>query len=290
MRMIDRKEASHLVLNVYRPLRQVTGTITANQYDYYRTLEMPVSQTLIKRSGKKWNEILDEINLPHPLDRYTLAMFSRSLHLLEKKIKNIFMIGWQEKSFKVAGKTLRPDSFYVERSLIQNGRFFLLDIKLCVSAAPIAIYKYLPLFESDFFSKEQSQITFFDTWLPEEAVEKPFLHYDEDGQANMALKNNVLYICYLLGKPKNDIVPLSIIASRKSSKKIPRNMEVRYVNFLELPRFYCDLANIDYDEDKVKVINDWARTIKGYILNPPTNVHSVVKEIYGDIKNYCNTH
>ncbi|WP_372371422.1 hypothetical protein [Candidatus Uabimicrobium sp. HlEnr_7] len=284
--VINRRETNSLILDVYRSMR-VAGTITANQYDYYRDVDMPVSQTLIRRSGKKWSEILSEVNLPQPLDRYTLAMFSRSLHLLEKKIKDIFAVGWQEKSFKVSGKTLRPDSFYLERSLIENGRFFLLDIKLCVSAAPITIYKYLPLFSENLSADSDHQVTFFDDWLPEAATQKPFLHYDEDGQANMALKNNVLYICYLLGKPKKDIIPLSVIASRKSSKKIPRNMEVRYIDFLELSKFYCDLANIKYEAEKVKAINKWAKEIKNLIMKPPHNVRSLVKEMYQEIKSYC---
>lgn len=195
------------VKETHQKVKDILPTLTANQYDYYKKDKMPVSKTIMKKTDNSWNEILKTLDLPYPLDRGILASLSHSLHILEKKMKDTLGIGWNEKSFRLAGRRYRPDSYYSERTLVNDGRFFVLDVKLCISAAPITIYKYLPLFKNDSFIANKGQSTFFEDWLPTEAIEKPFIHYDEDGQTSMVLQNNILYIAYLIGKPKTDVIP-----------------------------------------------------------------------------------
>lgn len=275
------------VHETYKKVKDALPTLTATQYDYYKDINMPVARTIMNRTGKTWNEILQDIQLPKPLSRNTLARLSDSLHFLEKMMKEQLAIGWQEKSFEIKGKRFRPDSSFMERMLVNDGRLFILDVKLCVSSSTFVIYKYLPLFQDEnFIIAEQEQITFFSDWLMPEAIEKPFVHYDNEGQTSMALKNNILYISYLVGKPKPDVFPSSTISGKYSEKKrkIPDNMEIRYVDFFDLPFLYADLANIDYDLKKMKSILKIASDIKEIVLKLPENAKEMAEEIAAKIK------
>ena len=265
------------IKETHQKIKDILPTLTANQYDYYKKDKMPVSKTIMVQTNKSWNEVLDTLGLPHPLDRGTLARLSHSLHLLEKKIKDTFDIGWNEKSFQLAGRGFRPDSYYSERTLANDGRFFVLDVKLCISAAPITIYKYLPLFKDDSFIANKGQSTFFENWLPAEATEKPFIHYDEEGQTSMVLQNNILYIAYLIGKPRSDVIPCSTIRGKRSAKKkkLPENMEVRYIDFFELPQLYCELAGLSCDAQQVAWILEWAQFIKDTVVGLKEDASSI---------------
>lgn len=269
------------VLKTQKTVADVLPTLTANQYDYYKTDDMPVSKTIINRTGCTWNEVLNQVGLPCPLDRQTLAKLSNFLHRIEKNLKEVMGIGWVEKTFRLEGKILRPDSYFVERELVDDERFFILDVKLCISAAPITIYKYLPLFENRQKSKSMRQTTFFEEWLPQRCTEKPLVHYDKDGQSDLAIINNVLYISYLIGKPRSDILPSSTIRGKNTStkKKLPHNMEVRYIDFTKLPSLYCDLAGIKFESNKVDHLMRCAKEIKDIITSLPTNIETRIAEI-----------
>ena len=44
-------------------------------------------------------------------------------------------------------------------------------------------------------------------------------------------------------------------------------MEIRYIDFFDLPFLYADLANIEYDPKEMKPILKIARFIKSLVLN-----------------------
>jgi hypothetical protein len=284
-------------------------TITPSIYNRYKSPDMPHSSTIIRKTGKSWNQILQELGIMLVPSRNQLAKISASLHLLEKKIIQILKIGWQEIPFSVFApnkkrRTMRPDSCCTERLYLQNNRLLLVDVKLSVLSGIITIYKYLPLFLSPPQKLSlTTQLTFFPTWLPEEALNlEPYGKSPQDGQEEMFRENNILYICYLVGEKINDILPGSCITDaikgksrkwkmNKVTKKLPENMEVRFVPFSSLPEIYARIAGQEYTEELKKSVI-YVLKISDLLLeltqkvSPDTDF--VAEYIYNSIKNFSN--
>jgi hypothetical protein len=242
----------------------------------------------MKTLNKSWDEILRYLAMPTSLDRDTLSRLSCSLHLLQKKIVKILgLAGWQEKSFYLGGnKKLRPDSFDVERAYIQNNKLYILETKLSVYSAPIAIYKYLPIFEH---LPVAHQMTFFSNWLPDDSLDdETDLEQSHDGQLELFGEHNILYIAYLIGKPQKNLLPGSEISlgrvAAQKKKKLPCNMEVRFIEFHKLPALYCQLGGIKYDEKLVAPIMETAERIKEVVLTMPVDAGDVSRGIYRNVK------
>lgn len=133
------------------------------------------------------------------------------------------------------------------------------------------------------------QKTFFSDWLPKEAaMTEPGYQIQPNGQIELSWENNLLYICYLIGGPQKDLLPCSEISfgrvDRKKKKKLPSNMEIRFVPFIRLPELYCQIAGIPYNHEIVEPILQMAEEIKQLVLHPPNNISQISKEIYRKIK------
>ncbi|MCK4517241.1 hypothetical protein KAT92_00560 [Candidatus Babeliales bacterium] len=169
---------------------------------------------------------------------------------------------------------------------MKDNQHLVLDVKLSICSSPITIYKYLPIFENTLAPR---QLTFFPEWISEDTLEEvPGLRSDEDGQLNLFSINNILYICYLIGKPQKNYLPGSEIAcgpvSFQKKKKIPHNMEIRFLEFHNLPELYCRVAGIEYDEALVAHFLDTAERIKQVVLSSPENAGEISREIYQAVK------
>lgn len=275
------------ILRTFQKVRPYLATLSPATYNYYKAATMPPAQTIMKVVAQSWLDILAYLEMPAPLDRDTLSRLSCSLHLLEKQIVKTFGLAWQEKSFAMTGKKkLRPDAFDVERSYIQHNRLFILDVKLSLCSAPIVIYKYLPIFEK---SAIANQMTFFPNWLSEAALNDELgLEYEKDGQLELFSEHNILYIAYLIGKPQKNLLPGSEISlgrvAVEKKKKLPSNMEVRFIEFRELPALYCLLGGVNYDEPMVAPIMALAERIKDVVLTMPEDAAEVSREIYREVK------
>ena len=275
------------ILRTFQKVQPYLTTLSPATYNYYKDANMPPAQAIMKAVAKSWHDILGYLGMSTPLDRDTLSRLSCSLHLLEKRIVETFGLAWQERSFAMTGKKkLRPDAFDVERSYIQNNRLFILDVKLSLCSAPIAIYKYLPIFEK---SPIANQMSFFADWLSEAALNDELgLESHADGQLELFGKHNILYIAYLIGKPQKPIQPgteisLGRVAVEKK-KKLPHNMEVRFIEFRELPALYCQLGGVSYDEPLVAPIVALAERIKDVVVTMPKDAGEVSRAIYQEVK------
>ena len=122
----------------------------------------------------------------------------------------------------------------------------LLDVKLSISSANITIYKYLPIFEHP---PCPNQMTFFPGWLANSQSDD--LQPSATGQIEFFWENNALYICYLVGKPQKDLPPGSEISlgrvALEKKKKLPHDMEVKFIEFKALPQRYSQLAGIELE-------------------------------------------
>jgi hypothetical protein len=258
------------IKRVFQKLRQHFGnelrTLTSAQYDYHRESDMPPAQALMKRARKSWAEILNLLDLAPALNRLILSRLSNSLHLLEKMVVEKLGVWWAEKNLPILYptqdnhpryKTMRPDSLYLERIYVKNNRLLVLDVKLSLQSAGITIYKYLPIFVNGLARIPQfSQLTFFPQWLSENAIEPG---YRPDGQMALFYENNILYICYLIGKPVGVLLPGTEISAikrefrgrtvhKKGKKRLPLDMEVRFIEFDRLPGLYSRLAGMPYND------------------------------------------
>jgi hypothetical protein len=130
-------------------------------------------------------------------------------------------------------------------------------------------------------------LTFFPSWLPDTTDVEQQIY--ADGQMGLFWENNVLYICYLLGKPQKNLLPGSEICFRRphsdKKKKLPDNMEIRFIEFSKLPETYCHLAGIEYHPDTVEPMLHTAQKIKEVVLSLPTNAAEISREIYHKVKN-----
>jgi hypothetical protein len=198
---MDEQAIIEPILWTLQKVKPYLATLNPAAYNYYKDANMPPALAIMNSVGKSWPDILKYLGMPASLDRDTLSRLSCSLHLLEKQIVKIFGLGWEEKSFAITGnKKLRPDSFDVERAYIQNNRLYILDVKLSICSAAIAIYKYLPIFEK---SPIANQMSFFSEWLSEDSLnDEVGLEYGKDGQLGLFGEHNILYIAYLIGKPQ----------------------------------------------------------------------------------------
>lgn len=279
------------ILRTFQQVKVYLPTISPSQYNFYKDTAMPPAKAIMEKTGKTWPEILKMLGLPEPFDRDTLSRLSNSLHLLEKRIVGRLGLGWDEKTFTIRNhKKMRPDSFCLERAYLQNHQMLLLDVKLSVCSSIITIYKYLPIFETP---PVPNQMTFFSAWLPDAAIsEEPGVSVDKDGQMVLFGENNILYICYLVGKPQPNLLPGSEISvgrvSAEKKKKLPKNMEVKFLEFRDLPRLYSQLAGIEYDEEKVAPILKTAEKIKEIVLALPKDAGKISKELYQNLKNIEN--
>ena len=279
--------ATEPILRTFQKVQPYLATLSPATYNYYKAANLPPAQAIMAAVAKSWPDILAYLGLPAPLDRDTLSRLSCALHLLEKQIVTTFGLAWQEKSFAMTGKKqLRPDAFDVERAYIQDNRIFILDVKLSLCSAPLVIYKYLPIFEQ---SPSANQMTFFSDWLSEAALNDEIgLEYHADGQLELFGEHNILYIAYLIGKPQKHILPgtkisLGRVAAAKK-KKLPRNMEVRFIEFQKLPALYCQLGGVDYVAALVAPILALAERIKDVVLTMPKDAAAVSRAIYREVK------
>jgi hypothetical protein len=251
------------MLIIQRTLNRVKpylNTLTAQQYDFYKSAEAPSSRTLENRSGKSWNQILYEIGLPIPPDRQALARASNKLHLIEKEIINRLGVGWNESTFYVKKKVFKPDSSYIDKVYHGDKQLLILDVKLCICSSYITIYKYLPIFQEH---TRQKQLTFFTDWIGD-IPDVETITTDNEGQQSFFGNNNILYIAYLTGKPIKNIAAGGhiIINSDRKRKRLPGDMEVRFINFMDIAKLYCQISDIAFDAWKVQDLLDEAQGIK----------------------------
>jgi hypothetical protein len=274
------------VVRTCHEVRAYFPTLSPSQYNYNKMAHLPSAQTIMAQTELSWDEILRLLGLPRPLDRDTLSRLSQSLHLLEKQIVHALGLSaiWYEHSFAISShQKLRPDSFYVERAYVHNNQMVLLDVKLSICSSSIAIYHYLPIFE---MPPMPCQLTFFPSWLQDTGTEEQQVY--ADGQMGLFWENNVLYICYLLGKPQKDLLPGSEICFRRErsdkKKKLPDNMEIRFIEFSKLPELYCHFAGIEYQPETVAPMLHMAEKIKEVVLSLPTNAAEISRQIYQKTK------
>ncbi len=275
------------ILWTFQQVKPYLPTLSPFQYNYYKAMHLHTAQTIMQKMGKPWNKILQDIGLPCPLDRDTLSTLSRSLHLLEKNLVRALGLGWNETTFTIKNHKLKPDSFYLERAYLQNRQILLLDVKLSLCSSIITIYKYLPIFENPPVPK---QMTFFSDWVPEDIGKtEPGISKEQDGQLGLFCENNFLYISYLVGVPQKNLLPGSEISFGRVSilkkKKLPLNMEVKFLEFKDLPKLYSHIAGVSYKEDDIQPILETAEEIKQVVLTLPKNATERSREIYGKVKN-----
>jgi hypothetical protein len=272
------------ILRTFQQVKPYLPTLSPAQYNLLKLPTMPPAQAIMAKTGQPWSEILKTIGLPEPLDRDTLSRLSCSLHLLEKRIVESLGLGWDEKTFTVRNhKKMRPDSFCLERAYLQNHQILVLDVKLSISSSNITVYKYLPIFEHPPYP---NQMTFFPTWIADtQAIDRPA---SVVGQQEFFWENNVLYICYLVGKPQQDLSPGSEISlgrvAVEKKKKLPQDMEVKFIEFKQLPQLYSHLAGTECDEGKIAPILKIAERIKEIVLALPKNASKISKELYQSLK------
>jgi hypothetical protein len=72
--------------------------------------------------------------------------------------------------------------------------------------------------------------------------------------------------------------------STLKKKKLPINMEVRFIEFKKLQELYCQIAGIPYNQDAVRHILDTAENIKQVVLTLPPNASQISREIYKRVK------
>lgn len=271
------------ILRTFQQVKPYLPTLSPSQYNYYKAMHLPTAQTIMKKLGKSWDAILQDISLPSPLDRDTLSTLSRSLHLLEKNLVRTLGLGWNETTFTIKNHKLKPDSFYLERAYLQNTQLLVLDVKLSLCSSLITIYHYLPIFENPPVPK---QMTFFSDWVPEDATESGIRTEKDSGSFCV---NNFLYICYLVGVPQKDLIPGSEISFGRVSilkkKKLPANMEVKFLPFKELPKLYSKISGSSYKEADIQLILETAEEIKQVVLTLPPNASEIGREIYRKVKN-----
>ena len=281
---IDIGSFTDTILRTFQQVKPYLPTLSPAQYNWYKSPAMPPAQTIMAKTGKPWCKILKTIGLPEPLDRDTLSRLSQSLHLLEKRIVATLGLGWDETTFTIKDhKQMRPDSFCLDRAYLQDHQMLILDVKLSVCSSLITIYKYLPIFEHP---PCPNQMTFFPTWLTDtNAADRPPA---TPGQLEFFWENNVLYICYLVGKPQKDLPPGSEISlgrvAVEKKKKLPKDMEVKFIEFKHLPQLYSHLAGIECDEEKVAPILKTAEQIKEIVLALPKDAGKISKALYQSLK------
>lgn len=276
------------ILRTFQQVKPYLPTLSPFQYNYYKAMYLPTAQTVMQKLRKSWNEILRDIGLSSPLDRDTLSTLSRSLHLLEKKLVRTLGLGWNETTFTIKKHKLKPDSFYLERAYLQNRQILLLDVKLSLCSSIITIYKYLPIFENP---PVPTQMTFFSDWVPEDIGKTELgISKEQDGQLGLFCENNFLYISYLVGVPQKNLLPGSEISFGRVSilkkKKIPPNMEVKFLEFKDLPELYSKIAGISYKEEDIQPILEIAEEIKKIVLTLPPNAQEISRKIYKKVKLY----
>lgn len=273
-------------------------TLTPSEFDHYRLENSPTAQTIMKKLRTSWKEILELCQVPVPLDRKTRANLSRSLHLLEKRVINSLNLGWEEKALPIKIKSknrkMRPDSTCTEILYFEENLLLVLDVKLSSLSAIKTVYKYLPIFEQNIedLTALSSQITFFPEWIDSPPSIK---QVDRNGQLNLFQNNNVLYICHLDGPRYSNLFPgdeISTIGAknqykRKKKKKLPSNMEVRFLPFEELPSLYCKIAGYDFDSNlqrKIYPLLEIAGFLKKILITNPDQAEKISKEIYKYVK------
>lgn len=274
------------IIKIMQKVQPYFPTISPSQYNYYKEPSMSPAKTIMQKLGKSWNDILSSCGLPAPLDRDTLSRLSNALHLLEKQIIRTLKLGWAEKSYIISKKKMRPDSSNVERMYLREHQLLVLDVKLCVCSSPITIYKYLPIFEHP---PVPNQITFFPVWMAEDILgDEPGSPVDNEGQLKFFGVNNILYICYLIGKPQKNFLPGSEIACGRASflkkKRIPLNMEIRFLEFRDLPALYSRIAGIENNGRDIAPIMGMAERIREVILGLSENAGETSREIYQAVK------
>ncbi len=290
-----------IFLRVRQRLQQKITTLTPALYNHHRDGEMPSAEMIVKKSGLSWNQVLSLLSLSPALAKNTLARLSNTLQLLEKRILRKLRLGWDEKSVLVSksSKKMRPDSLCMEEIYLHNQRILALDVKLSLTSAPITIYKYLPIFEQGL--REQTalthQQTFFPEWLPKNAVNVELVqHVYDDGQLGLYFENNILYICYLIGWQTKNLMPGAEVLSlqnpegskKNGRKKLPSDMEVRFIPFAKLPKLYCEIAGITYTPEiqkEMQALLDIADVIKKIVLTTPPEAALLSEEIYNIVKN-----
>ena len=286
--------------NLQSELNSEIRTLTSTMYNFYKNANMPRADTLTKRADKSWAELMTHLNLPKPLSRNTLSRLSNALHLLEKRIVTELKLSWNEYNIPTTNgsklKIVRPDALNMESVYLRNGRLLALDVKLSVASSMIMIYKYLSLFEKGLQPSLAAQKTFFPEWLPKDAVKvNQFQHIYKDGQLGLFFDNNILFICYLIGTAQKNLQPGDEITrvynntrTKKCKKKrLPMDMEIRFVEFNKLPALYAEIAGIDYDKEKqqqIKPILQIAEIIKRIVLISPNDADKMGKEIYELVK------
>jgi len=60
--------------------------------------------------------------------------------------------------------------------------------------------------------------------------------------------------------------------SALKKKRLPLNMEVKYLPFPNLPELYSRIAGISYNEEDIKPILETAEEIKQVVLSLPPNL------------------
>lgn len=275
-------------------------TFSPSFYDYYRSQDMPLARTLVKKADIPWREILVKMGKRPNLDRITLSLISNILHLLAKKILLELKLGWDEVNVvapdRTKSKILRPDAICLEGLYLHKDTIAILDVKLSIMSGLNAIYKYVPLFEQGI--KDESYTTqqnFFEKWLPEDAVNVALMQHEfDDGQLGLYFENHILYISYLIGTPIKNLFPNNKISETfsknnyrmKNKKKLPKNMEVRFISFFELPKLYCEIGGLNYLEYEANIKSSLtiAQFLKDLVLEAPDHTEEVSKKISRMIK------
>ncbi len=286
---------------VQKHCKEIT-TLTPSLYNDHRKREAPRSHTLMKKLGKTWNEILQDADLPPVSSRKTLAYLSNALHLLEKRIIDRLHLSWSEKNIpaptKSRQKILRPDSLCMDSFYSANAPLLILDVKLSITSSPQAVYKYLSLFEEGIQDTTLAQqTTFFNEWDSRTVNVEAEQFIYQDGQMGLFYENNILFICYLIGWKKDTLLPgreVSLLRDTKSIKsknkrKLPHNMEVRFVEFKNLPKLYTDIAGQEYTDElneMVRPIMEISEIIKKAVLNSVDIEDGYAKGIYGIVRDY----
>ncbi len=282
---------------VHSHCKEIT-TLTPSLYNDHRKRGAPRSHTLMKKLGKSWNEILQDAELPPVSSRRTLAHLSNALHILEKRIIDRLHLSWSEKNIpaptKSRQKILRPDSLCMDSLYSANAPLLILDVKLSITSSPQAVYKYLSLFEEGIQDTNLAQqTTFFSEWDDRTVNVETEQFVYQDGQMGLFYENNILFICYLIGWKKATLLPGRDVAQltetkprkAKNKRKLPWNMEVRFVEFKDLPKLYTHIAGQEYTDElreMVRPIIEISEIIKKAVLNSVDDA----QEIYTIVRDY----
>jgi hypothetical protein len=67
-------------------------------------------------------------------------------------------------------------------------------------------------------------------------------------------------------------------------KKLPHNMEVRFIEFQKLPKLYCRLGGVKYEEQSIEPIMAMAEKIKEVVMTMPKDAEEMSRGIYREVK------